>query len=129
MTAVLLTVIGGPDVLHRRHNVLVPFPKKGQVLIYVRAAGVINTHISTRIGWYSKSVKGSTADQQQPPSEGEGQGEEHKQTNKWRLVGMKLPRIQGADVAGRIVAVGEGIDVSQIGSRVIVGTFPSTHCQ
>jgi NADPH:quinone reductase-like Zn-dependent oxidoreductase len=33
---------------------------------------------------------------------------------------MKFPRIQGADVAGRIVAVGEGVPQSRIGERVLV---------
>lgn len=33
---------------------------------------------------------------------------------------MTLPRIQGADVCGRIVAVGTGVSPSRIGQRVIV---------
>ena len=33
-----------------------PLPGVGDVLIQVAAAGVNNTDINTRIGWYSKSV-------------------------------------------------------------------------
>ena len=33
---------------------------------------------------------------------------------------MKFPRIQGADVCGYIVAVGEGISISRVGERVLV---------
>jgi NADPH:quinone reductase-like Zn-dependent oxidoreductase len=33
---------------------------------------------------------------------------------------MKFPRIQGADIAGRIVAVGEGVSGSRVGERVLV---------
>ena len=32
-----------------------PRPKPGEVLINVAAAGVNNTDINTRIGWYSKT--------------------------------------------------------------------------
>ena len=40
----------------------VPAPKidNGEVLIKVLAAGVHNTEVNTRLGWYSSSVNGST---------------------------------------------------------------------
>jgi len=56
MRAVLLTRHGGFDCLDLRDDVPVPQPGAGDVLIRVGAAGVNNTDINTRIGWYSKAV-------------------------------------------------------------------------
>ncbi len=41
-------------MLEYRNNLPVPHPGKGEVLVRVTAAGVNNTDINTRIGWYSK---------------------------------------------------------------------------
>jgi NADPH:quinone reductase-like Zn-dependent oxidoreductase len=60
MAAVLLTGHGGFDQLEYRTDVPVPALSKGEVLIKVGAAGVNNTDINTRIGWYSKSVTSDT---------------------------------------------------------------------
>ena len=60
MHAVLLTGHGGLDKLEYRTDVPVPSPKNNEVLIRVAAAGVNNTDINTRIGWYSKSVTSDT---------------------------------------------------------------------
>jgi hypothetical protein len=60
MAAVLLTGHGGFDKLTYRTDVPVPRPQNGEVLIRVRAAGINNTDINTRIGWYSKAVSGET---------------------------------------------------------------------
>ena len=60
MQAVLLTGHGGFDKLEYRDDVPVPVPAEGQVLIRVAAAGINNTDINTRIGWYSKNVDGAT---------------------------------------------------------------------
>ncbi|MFZ1682219.1 MAG: alcohol dehydrogenase, partial [Rhizobiaceae bacterium] len=62
MAAILLTGHGGPEKLVWRDDVPVPKPGPGEVLIEVRAAGVNNTDINTRIGWYSSAVAGGTAD-------------------------------------------------------------------
>ena len=51
MHAVHLTGHGGIDQLVYRDDVPTPEPKPGQVIINVRAAGVNNTDINTRIGW------------------------------------------------------------------------------
>ena len=55
MHAVLLTSHGGLDELGYRADVEVPFPKKNEVLIHVKGAGINNTDINTRVGWYSKT--------------------------------------------------------------------------
>ena len=113
MTAVLTTGHGGYDVLQFRQDVPRPGPKPGEVLIRVGAAGVNNTDINTRTGWYSKSVGGATSDG------GAGEADDAS----WSGLPLNFPLIQGADICGRIVAVGQGVDESRIGERVIVPTM------
>ena len=107
MCAVLLVGHGGPEQLVYRQDVPVPLPGPGELLIAVRAAGVNNTDINTRIGWYSTSHADATEDT--PPEDG-----------SWTGAGLAFPRIQGADVCGEVVAVGEGVDEGRVGERVIV---------
>ena len=38
----------------------------------------------------------------------------------WSGKPLEFPRIQGADACGHIAAVGEGVDASRIGERVLV---------
>jgi NADPH:quinone reductase-like Zn-dependent oxidoreductase len=122
MTAVLLTGHGGFDKLAYRTDVPVPVPGKGEVLIRVGAAGVNNTDINTRIGWYSKSVTGDT-------NEGAADGLEtvDKEDAGWSGTPLSFPRIQGADCCGCIVAVGEGVNGERIGERVIVRNMLRTY--
>lgn len=110
MTAVLLTGHGGPEKLDLRHDVPVPAPKAGDVLIQVAASAVNNTDINTRIGWYSKAVEGATSDAASPDA-GDA---------SWSGVPLHFPRIQGADCCGHVVAVGAGVDPGRIGERVLV---------
>jgi NADPH:quinone reductase-like Zn-dependent oxidoreductase len=118
MTAVLLTGHGGLDKLAYRTDVPVPKPAPGEVLIRVRAAGINNTDINTRIGWYSKSVTGATG------SGGAGEFQVADDADgSWSGEPLKFPRIQGADCCGHIVAVGEGVPASRIGERVLVTTI------
>ncbi len=60
MCAVLLTGHGGTEKLKYKTDVPVPEPKPQEVLIRVAAAGINNTDINTRIGWYSKKIYHST---------------------------------------------------------------------
>jgi NADPH:quinone reductase-like Zn-dependent oxidoreductase len=99
MRAVLLTGHGGYDKLEIRDDVPVPVPQAGDVLIHIAAAGVNNTDINTRIGWYAKSDAGDDG---------------------WSGAAFVFPRIQGADACGRIVAVGDGVDPVRLGERVLV---------
>jgi NADPH:quinone reductase-like Zn-dependent oxidoreductase len=41
----------------------------------------------------------------------------------WGGAPIAFPRIQGADVCGRIVAVGHGVDPARIGERVITDNW------
>ena len=114
MTAVLLTGHGGADKLEYRTDVAVPQAAAGEVLIQVAAAGINNTDINTRIAWYSKSVDTATGE----GGEG-GFARAGADDGGWDGA-LHFPRIQGADVCGRIVAVGEGVSAERIGERVMV---------
>ena len=115
MAAVLLTGHGGLDKLDYREDVPVPDVGPGDVLIRVAAAGMNNTDINTRIGWYSKSVTGST-----DAGAAEGFESISGADSSWAGAAIDFPRIQGADCCGHIVAVGNRVDPGRIGERVIV---------
>jgi NADPH:quinone reductase-like Zn-dependent oxidoreductase len=110
MSAVLTTGHGGFEVLDFRHDVEVPNPGSDQVLIKILAAGVNNTDINTRTGWYARLVKGETDD---PETE----------VGSWSGVPLKFPIIQGADCCGEIVEVGAEVERGRIGERVLVRTM------
>ena len=118
MCAVLLTGHGGFDKLVFRDDVPVPRPGKDEVVINVTAAGVNNTDINTRIGWYSKSVKSET-------NKGGSEGFAKVNINdaSWSGKPLVFPLIQGADCSGVIVATGEGVKPERIGERVVVRTM------
>ena len=86
MMAVVTTGNGGFDTLVY-HAVRRPQPAPGEVLLRVLAAGVNNTEINTRVGWY------------------EGGG--------W-TGSFVFPRIRGIDACGREVAVGAGVASSRL---------------
>jgi NADPH:quinone reductase-like Zn-dependent oxidoreductase len=113
MRAVLLTGHGGYDRLDVRDDVPVPIPGPHDVLIRVAAAGVNNTDINTRIGWYSKAVAEATDANAASGIDGAGD-------DGWSGAAFQFPRIQGADACGRIVAVGDNVDPARMGERVLV---------
>lgn len=115
MQCILLTGYGGLDKLMVVDDHPVPVPGAGEVLIEVGAAGVNNTDINTRTGWYAKSVTGGTEE-----GASDGFGEVDTAKSSWSGAALDLPRIQGADVCGRIVAVGSKADEKRIGERVLV---------
>jgi NADPH:quinone reductase-like Zn-dependent oxidoreductase len=111
MMAMVTTGNGDYDKLVYR-EVPVPEPVPGEVLLQVLAAGVNNTEINTRLGWYSASVTTSTeaaAQVDTAPVEDGG----------WSAP-TPFPFIQGTDCCGRIVAVADRIDQTMIGTRVLV---------
>jgi NADPH:quinone reductase-like Zn-dependent oxidoreductase len=115
MAAVVLTGHGGFEKLEYREDVPVPKIGSGEVLIKVSAAGINNTDINTRIGWYSKAVRTATSE-----GAAEGLASVRDSDASWSGVALAFPRIQGADCCGHIVAVGDGVDPRRIGERVIV---------
>ena len=115
MAAVLLTGHGGLDKLEYRTDVPVPKPGPEEVLIQVEAAGVNNTDINTRLGWYSKSVSADTN------TTASGKAEQSdREDASWSGIPLTFPRIQGGDVYGKIVETGEKVAKSRIGEEVIV---------
>lgn len=101
MIAAVLTAHGGPEVLAVRDDVPVAAPGPGEVLVEVTAAGVNNTDIWSREGSY-------------------GAPGEPDAVAGWRGVPLDLPRIQGGEVAGRVVEVGADVPATRVGSRVLV---------
>lgn len=121
MKAVLTTGNGGYEKLEYR-DVPIPKPAQGEVLIQVLAAGVNNTEINTRLGWYSSSVKTGTDTLGGDDDESGRQ----KADGGWNKA-TPFPFIQGTDCCGKIVTVGPGADGSTIGSRVLVRSCSRTH--
>jgi NADPH:quinone reductase-like Zn-dependent oxidoreductase len=111
MKAMILTGHGGLDKYDWREAWPVPQPAPGEVLIRVGACGMNNTDVNTRSGWYSKAVTDRTT--------GEGFETINDEDHSWGGAPLAFPRIQGADVCGRIVAVGDGVQATRIGERVI----------
>lgn len=101
MNAVILKVNGDYDTLEYISNFKTPIPKENEVLVEVKAAGVNNTDINTRIGWYSKN-------------------DNSNDDAAWTGKSLPFPLIQGIDVCGVIVAVGKNINKNRIGQRVII---------
>lgn len=116
MNAVHLTGHGGPEALVFKTDVAVPTPQAGDVLIKVGGAGINNTDINTRIGWYSKAVTGDTE------SATDSLGADDDDAS-WTGRPLVFPRIQGADCCGEIVAVGDGVSTDRIGERVMVASL------
>lgn len=115
MRAVVLVGHGGLDMLRYREDWPRPEPRAGEVLIQVHACGLNNTDINTRTGWYSRAVTSGSA--QSAPRGFEGAS---VSGGSWGDRTQQFPRIQGADVAGMIVAVGHGVERARIGERVMV---------
>jgi NADPH:quinone reductase-like Zn-dependent oxidoreductase len=114
MRAVQLTGHGGFEKLVYAEDVPVPRPGPDEVLIRVAAAGLNNTDVNTRIGWYSRSVRDATG------TGGDGFAEAAPEDAGWSGAPVSFPRIQGADCCGRIVAAGDAVDRARIGERVVV---------
>jgi len=114
MIAVVTTGIGDVD-----HLVVTTVPRPvagpGEVLVQVLAAGVNNTDINTRLGWYSSSVSTATNDSSDG-IEGLGAG---RVDGGWNGA-TPFPLIQGADCCGRVVGVGSGVDEAIVGTRVLI---------
>ncbi len=101
MRGVWLTGHGDMEMLDIRQDIPVPAPGTSDVLVRVAAAGVNNTDINTRLAWYSKKEAAS-------------------EDASWSGEPLKFPRIQGADVCGHIIAVGEEVSSHRVGERVLI---------
>lgn len=121
MKAVVTTGNGGYDKLVYR-DVPVPVPAAGEVLLKVLAAGVNNTEINTRLGWYSSSVSTGTAQA--------AAAEEHEARAKtdggWDKP-TPFPFIQGTDCCGLVVGSHDADDGHLVGKRVLVRACMRPH--
>jgi NADPH:quinone reductase-like Zn-dependent oxidoreductase len=100
MAGVILTGHGGLECLCYRQDLPVPDPQDGEVLVKVSATAKNNTDRKVREGLY--------------PTEN---NESITSFQLGRSQTLTFPRIQGADVVGRIVKVGGGVPASRIGER------------
>jgi NADPH:quinone reductase-like Zn-dependent oxidoreductase len=113
MRAIVLTGHGDLDRLEARCDVPVPRPQPDEVLVRVGAAGINNTDINLRIGWYSAGAGTSNGpDAPQPPARADDSG--------WSGRAVPFPLIQGADACGSVVAVGRDIPSTRCGQRVLI---------
>ncbi|WP_254449180.1 alcohol dehydrogenase family protein [Ruegeria sp. HKCCA5491] len=111
MKAMVTMGHGGLEQMVLHPNWPRPEPAANEVLIKVAACGLNNTDVNTRSGWYSKTVTDATT--------GGAFEEVGEEDPTWGGNPITFPRIQGADICGHIVAVGEGVDPARIGQRVI----------
>lgn len=114
MKAVLTVGIGGYGKLVYR-DVPVPVPGPCEVLVRVGAAGVNNTEINTRLGWYSSAVVADTATAASAPLQEGGSAEE----GGWNGA-IPFPFIQGTDCCGTVAEAGGEAGCGLIGRRVLV---------
>jgi len=111
MQAMVLEGHGGLEQLVYHDNWPTPQPNDDEVLIKVGACGLNNTDVNTRTGWYSKKVTEATT--------GSAYEEVNDEDPTWGGAPISFPRIQGADAAGTVVAVGINANPDLIGKRVI----------
>lgn len=100
MAAMCLMGHGGLDQLIYREDAPVPQPGRDEVLVQVTATAKNNTDRKVREGLYPVN-----------PTD---------QATSFQMSGsatLKFPRIQGADVVGRVAAVGVGVPDTRIGER------------
>ncbi len=100
MTGACLTGHGGIDKIAYREDLKVPTPGEGEVLVKVTATAKNNTDRKVREGLY--------------PTDREDD------ISSFQVSGtptLSFPRIQGADVVGRVVAVGSGVPTTRVGER------------
>jgi NADPH:quinone reductase-like Zn-dependent oxidoreductase len=114
MKAVVTTGNGGDEMLDYR-EVPLPALESGEVLLQVLAAGVNNTEINTRLGWYSSAVTSGT----EALTDAEKNSAKVKADGGWNEA-TPFPFIQGTDCCGRVVDVAPGGDARMIGSRALV---------
>lgn len=114
MKAVVTVSNGGYEQLDYR-DVPIPEIGPGELLLQVLAAGVNNTEINTRLGWYSSEVTTGTqsvSDDEQVKAKGKSDGGWNEET--------PFPFIQGTDCCGRIVAAASDTDKNMLGSRALI---------
>ncbi len=121
MKAVVTTGNGGYDKLVYK-DVPIPELKAGEVLVKVLAAGMNNTEINTRLGWYSSSVSEST----NKTSDSKVKKAPPKNDGGWNSE-TPFPFIQGTDCCGLVENVATDADSSLIGKRILIRPCTREH--
>lgn len=116
MKAVVTMGNGDYDMLEYR-DVPMPVISEGEVLIKVLAAGVNNTEINTRLGWYSQKVTQSTNSLSVDENEITDAAEE--KDGGWNNE-TPFPFIQGTDCAGLVVEAKDEADQHLVGKRALI---------
>lgn len=113
MQAVVTSGNGSYDMLDYRE---VPRPRAGpgELLLKVLAAGVNNTEINTRLGWYSSAVSDGT--EQTAIAAGQNTA---VADGGWNDT-TPFPFIQGTDCCGEVVDQAADVGETWIGRRVLV---------
>jgi len=112
MKAVALTGHGDLDKLEYREDWPVPQLGNTDLLIRVHACGLNNTDVNTRTAWYSKKVSSETT--------GGALDMADTEDASWGESSLNFPLIQGADVAGTVVAAGRDADPCLLNKRVMI---------
>ncbi|MGL5042584.1 MAG: alcohol dehydrogenase family protein [Culicoidibacterales bacterium] len=116
MKAVVTMGNGGYEMLEYK-DVPVPVIDAGEVLVKVLAAGVNNTEINTRLGWYSTKVTTST---EKLTETGEELTEAASKGDGGWNDATPFPFIQGTDCCGEVVEVKDDKNKHLIGKRVLI---------
>lgn len=121
MKAVVTMGNGGYDQLVYC-DVARPTPGPDDVIVQVRAAGMNNTEINTRLGWYSSTVTTSTLEAAEVVEVAPTQ----KADGGWNAA-TPFPFIQGTDCCGIVALVGSRADAGLLGRRVLVRACMRPH--
>ncbi|MDG1470036.1 MAG: zinc-binding dehydrogenase [Ascidiaceihabitans sp.] len=111
MNAFVLHRHGGMDAMDFHDDWAMPQVGPDDVLIKVGACGLNNTDVNTRSGWYSSTVTEATT--------GGAYDDVSREDPSWGGAPIQMPRIQGADAVGVVVAVGANASTDLVGKRVM----------
>jgi NADPH:quinone reductase-like Zn-dependent oxidoreductase len=111
MNAFVLHRHGGMDAMDFHDDWAMPQVGPDDVLIKVGACGLNNTDVNTRSGWYSSTVTEATT--------GDAYDDVSEEDPSWGGAPIQMPRIQGADAVGVVVAVGANASADLVGKRVM----------
>ena len=114
MKAVVTASNGGFEQLQCR-VVKRPQPGDEEVLIRVLAAGMNNTEINTRVGWYSDSMTQSTS----AVASSQVQQKEIPIDGGWNEI-TPFPFVQGTDCCGEVIQLGSNAESKLLSKQVLV---------
>ncbi|MCQ1057668.1 alcohol dehydrogenase family protein [Photobacterium sp. ZSDE20] len=114
MKAIVTVGQGGYEQLVYKDVALPPL-EHDEVLVQVHAAGMNNTEINTRLGWYSSSITDSTNN----TSDSASPSQQQKSDGGWNK-STPFPLIQGTDCCGTVVSAADNSHRHLVGKRVLL---------